>query len=496
MSGTKFLLIVMDGLRPDLVTRELMPCLAEFRDSWAWFANARAAYPSVTRVNNVSLATGAHPGEHGIWYNNFYDPTVYPDREIDLSVMSDVFQADGIYGKLIEVPTIGQYLADAGRRYALIHTATAGAAWLLDYRGDRLGHAHYSFAGAYACTPDWLHGVVEKVLGPQPQPQYPNLPQLEYAFDVFQEVVRPRVAPDVTVMWLMEPDKSLHRDGIHGPVAVSALRGLDALFGRIHDWWQQHNGKGEEDWQLIVLSDHGHSVRHRRVDVLGRLQAAGFDITENPAGRRAYLSGGSPCGVYWRNGSEAGAAELVRWLQGQEWIGHIFTRNDHPVEGRYPGTLSHAVVGLSNRRVPDVLFSPRGDDAPDSAGYPGRFLMRGSEGERPHGSGHGGLTESEMRTVLIAGGSAFEPRRRIETPASISDVLPTILSVYGRESVAAASGRVLGEALRRGPRRSPASVEQTHEAGDGRDYRQTVRVAMVCRRRYVLQGGTGLLDGA
>lgn len=496
MRSTKFLIVVMDGLRPDVVTPALMPRLAEFRDSGAWFANARASWPSVTRVNNVSLGTGAVPGEHGIWYNNFYDPGVYPDREIDLSVMSDVQQADEIYGRLIETPTMGEHLAGAGRRYAVIHTATAGASWLLDYRGDRLGHAHYSFAGAYSCTPQGLHGTVEKVLGPQPQPSYPNSAQLEYAFDVFQEVLRPQIKPDVTAIWLMEPDKSLHRDGIHGPVATAALRGLDLLFGRIHDWWQQHNGKGEEDWALLVLSDHGHCARHRRVNVVHRLQAAGFDVTEDCAGPGVYLSGGSPCGVYWKQPSDAAARALVQWLQRQEWIGHIFSRSDHPVEGRYPGTFSLRLVGLDNRRVPDILFSVRGDDALDGGGYAGRALMRGSEDAKPHGSGHGGLTEAEMRTVLIAAGSPFEPGLRIDTPASISDVLPTILSVYGLSSAPAACGRVLEEALRSGPRTPPASGGHTYEARDGAGYRQTVRVATVGRRRYVLQGEAGGLDGA
>ena len=495
MDNRRFLVLVMDGLRPDLVTPERMPRLAAFRDTWSVASESRAQYPTVTRVNKVSFATGATPGEHGVWYNGFYDPSVYPDRKIDLSVMSDVLESDKIYGRLIEVPTIGEYLARAGRRYAAIHTATAGASWLIDYRGDQLGHAHYSFAGEYSCHPRELAETAEQTLGPQPQPDYPNLPQLEYAFDLFVEVMRPRFTPDVTVIWLSEPDKTLHRDGVDGPLATAALKGLDRLFGRAHDWWAEVNGKGEEEWQLVVLSDHGHSRRCGRFDVAGRIREAGFDLSERPATGRPYLSTAYPCGVYSED-DDSVVPRLAEWLQRQEWIGHLFTASDDPVHGSVPGTFSYRLVDIHNRRLPDLLFSLRGDDESDPSGFSGRFHTFGNEGDAPSGTGHGGLTQSELRTVLFAGGSCFAHARATDAPASISDVTPTILSCLGLRTDTGSSGRVLSEILAADADAVPVRAQyERFVTGTEAGYSQTIDVARLNGRSYIAGGATAPIAG-
>lgn len=495
VDNRRFLVLVMDGLRPDLVTHERMPRLSAFRDSWSVAREARAQYPTVTRVNKVSFATGATPGEHGVWYNGFYDPSVYPDRKIDLSVMSDVLESDEIYGRLIQVPTIGEYLARAGRRFIAIHTASAGASWLVDYRGDKLGHAHYSFAGEYSCFPRELVAAAEQVLGPQPQAEYPNLPQLEYAFDLFVEVMRPRYAPEVSVIWLGEPDKSLHRDGIDGPLTTASLEGLDRIFGRAHDWWAETNGKGEEEWQLVVLSDHGHSTRCGRFDVARRIRDAGFDLSERPTEDGPYLSTAYPCAVY-----SAGDDELVRrlagWLQQQEWVGHLFTPSDDPVYGSVPGTFSYTLVGIDNSRLPDLVFSLRGDDEAAPSGYDGRFHTFGNESDTPSGTGHGGLTQSELRTVLFAGGSCFAPRRITDIPASISDVTPTLLACMGLQTDHGSSGRVLSELLSVTDTIPEAPPRERHVVGNDQGYSQTIEIARVGARSYVTGGTTAPLSGS
>lgn len=481
----------MDGLRPDLVTHKQMPRLAAFRDTWSAASEARAQYPTVTRVQKVSLVTGATPGEHGVWFNGFYDPSVYPDRKMDLSAKSDVLESDKIYGRLIEVPTLGEYLAQAGRKFAAIHTGSAGASWLLDYRGDKLGHSHYSFAGEYSCFPAELMSDAEKILGPQPKPEQPDLPRLNYAFSVFVEMILPRYTPDVTVIWFNEPDKSLHQDGIDGPFSNEAIEGLDRIFGRVHDWWSEINGKDEEEWQLLVLSDHGHSKRCGRFDVARRIREAGFDLSERPTANRPYLNTACPC-VY-AAGEDALVSKLAGWLQEQEWIGHMFSPSEDPVYGSVPGTFSYKLVGIDNRRLPDLVFLPRGDDAVDPSGYSGRFHTFGIETHQPSGGGHGGLTQSELKTVLFAGGSCFARRRNTVTPASISDVTPTLLTCFGLETANRTSGRVLAELFAG----SDSTIEPTHRehytTGNDQGYSQEIEVVRVRGRSYVIGGATAPL---
>lgn len=486
MTNPRFLVLVLDGLRPDLVTQTRMPALAAFRDRAASFAEARAQFPSITRVNKVSLATGAWPGEHGIWANAFWDPAIFPDRAVDLAKTADVHDADRAAGRLISVPTAGEYLARAGLRYAVVHTARPGAAWLLDYRGDRLGHSHYAFAGPQDCTPDDLPDAVAEALGPQPSASFPNIAQARHAVRLWREVLRPRLDPHVSVLWLNEPDSSFHRDGPHGPAATAALAGLDALVGDLLAW----RDADAPDLNLVVASDHGHAGRAGYIDVAARAVAAGFDFADAPAPGATLLRADNPCGVHAPAEALDALAPFVAWLQAQPWCGHVFAGADDPVEGRFPGTFSLAAAGLTHPRVPPIVFLPRGDDAADPEGFTGRTLcVRAGEGPAT-GTSHGGLTEAEMRTVLIAEGDAFRAAVRLDSPASIRDVLPTLLDRFGLSSDPGAGGRILHEALSGGGATGIRRETLRAEVGG---YAQRLEIAHVAGSRYLMSGATGPL---
>src|SRR5262245_62376424 len=62
----RLLLIVVDGLRPDYVTAELMPRLARIGERGTVFSAHHSVFPTVTRVNGSSLVTGAYPETHGL----------------------------------------------------------------------------------------------------------------------------------------------------------------------------------------------------------------------------------------------------------------------------------------------------------------------------------------------------------------------------------------------------------------------------------------------
>ena len=72
----KFLLVGFDGLRPDLVTEELMPNLFHFAQRGVSVENHRCYFPSETYVNLASLVTGTTPAQHGIVGKEF--PVPYP----------------------------------------------------------------------------------------------------------------------------------------------------------------------------------------------------------------------------------------------------------------------------------------------------------------------------------------------------------------------------------------------------------------------------------
>ena len=61
--------VCVDGLGRNWVTSALTPVLAEIARQSLWCAEHRAVFPSVTRVSAAAIATGCHPGRHGLHGN-------------------------------------------------------------------------------------------------------------------------------------------------------------------------------------------------------------------------------------------------------------------------------------------------------------------------------------------------------------------------------------------------------------------------------------------
>src|SRR5262249_36516775 len=78
-----FLVIVVDGLRPDYVTRDVMPRLTALSERGVRFTAHHAVFPSVTRVNASSFVTGAYPETHGLLGNTIYISAANATRGLD-----------------------------------------------------------------------------------------------------------------------------------------------------------------------------------------------------------------------------------------------------------------------------------------------------------------------------------------------------------------------------------------------------------------------------
>lgn len=62
----RVLIVLFDGLRPDLVKPSLTPNLVRLQRGGAVLSRQRTVYPSETRIALTSLVTGATPDRHGI----------------------------------------------------------------------------------------------------------------------------------------------------------------------------------------------------------------------------------------------------------------------------------------------------------------------------------------------------------------------------------------------------------------------------------------------
>lgn len=97
----RILIGMLDGLGLPIYRASHMPTLNRFEKEGNLFQVVSGVFPSVTNVNNVSIACGAWPDEHGITANSYYDPNsdqaVYMN-DPDLIRSKSIFQRASEWG--------------------------------------------------------------------------------------------------------------------------------------------------------------------------------------------------------------------------------------------------------------------------------------------------------------------------------------------------------------------------------------------------------------
>ena len=78
------ILISVDGLRPDYLTRGVTPNINALAAGGVRAAVMRPSFPSLTFPNHYTLVTGKRPDHHGIVNNNIEDPAI-PEMKFTLS---------------------------------------------------------------------------------------------------------------------------------------------------------------------------------------------------------------------------------------------------------------------------------------------------------------------------------------------------------------------------------------------------------------------------
>src|SRR5215831_7940374 len=224
------LVIVVDGLRPDYVTPDVMPRLYRLGRRGIVFTAHHSVFPTVTRVNASSFVTGSYPETHGLLGNTIYIPAVSATRVLDTGERENLEAVEHAEGRLLTAPTLGEILQRAGRKLLGVSSGSTGSAYLLNYTvsGGALLHTDYT-------KPPELSSKVLAVLGPPPAHETPNDPQNQRAIDAYLKVGVDDLHPDVTLMWLNDPDGTAHANGIGAPLTKRSLSLVDAGIGRIED---------------------------------------------------------------------------------------------------------------------------------------------------------------------------------------------------------------------------------------------------------------------
>jgi hypothetical protein len=436
-------LLVLDGLRPDYVTPERMPRLAQLRAEGVWGTAHHAVFPTLTRVNAPSISTGVRPGKHGLMENAIYVPEL-PEgsRIISTGDAESLMAAEAAIGApLRESPDLAEILAPHGRRLMVASSGSSGSAYLLNSRTPT-----GPIFNTDLVLPDSLEDVVLSAFGPAPPAGRPNLERNRRAVDVLLDLGLERVQPHVILMWLSDPDHTAHAEGVGTPTMLESLTAVDQEVGRLLDTLAAR-GWGDRV-NLILTSDHGFSTHVGTVSLERFLVDRGLKRAADS--EEVVVAGGA---IHVREGGQDRVLAIANALQAEDWVGAVFSRGASPedAEGWVPGTLSYAAIRYDHRRAPDLYVSANWSDALNELGWPGTSWQMGT-------AGHGTSSPWDIRATLLAHGPAFKSGVEITLPTGHQDLAPTVLHLQGVPVPSTMEGRVLEELLRDGPTAADSEV--------------------------------------
>ncbi|GLS35002.1 hypothetical protein GCM10010869_05900 [Mesorhizobium tianshanense] len=384
--------------------------------------------------------------------------------------------------RLVSVPTFSELVAMAGKRMAIVHGGGIGSTVTLAPKARDNGHWVYSAHGRNGSLTPEVVAEMERKFGPAPDRSLPLFAVIDRVAGVATEHVLPEVRPDVALFWFPEPDTSSHYIGISAPETLSVLKRCDAHFGRILDTLDRL--KIADETTVILLSDHGHISVPKQIDLFDVLAKANFP-TALEANDESCLLGirGRYGGLRLVHRDNRVRSEVVRWLQNQPFVDHLFTADRNGVEGEVPGTFSLKLVGLDHYRSPDIAFVLKSFLEPDSSNRNGWGY---SAGEVPvYGGTHGGLHPNELNIVLAVREGRRRDGRDISTPAGLIDVAPTVLDCLG----ISAAPSMLGSSLLGEFDREASDGNRTRDFVVGtKSFEQSVRIWEEGGRVYIKDG--------
>ncbi len=445
---SRVLIVTFDGLRPDLITPERMPHLASLASAGALLTDYHAAYPAHTRVQVSTLATGTYPGLHGLTANVMVVPGV-EDGVVDTGDYRHLEALDlATGGRALLRPTLGELLAREGRRLAVAGSGSSGSTFLWTRRHPyRVVNPRTAFG-----RPD-LYALRAK-LGDPPEPTAPASELASYALRAATELFLDDPEVAVTVLWLHEPDASLHRYGLGAPEVGDVLRWLDELLARMLELLERR--RLLDEGVVVLLSDHGHSTPQSGRSLAESLAEAPLAVQRAAAPLRP-----SSDFLYLRPGaSRPGPRDLqplAEWLQRQSWAGAVFARPEDAPE--LPGTLPlDALWGGridedTESRLPLLAVNPRWSDEPNAYGIPGTVPALTEQVALR--STHGAASPYDLHAFALFLGAGIQAGAVSALPAGAVDLVPTVLALLGLRVPEHVQGRVLHEVLEGVPGEPP-----------------------------------------
>ena len=303
----RVIVFVWDGMRPDAISADDTPNLLALGARGSVFEDNHSTYPTFTMANASSFATGAFPGTIGFYGNHFWAPGAKGSdaKGQVVDFQSPIFTEDYAIlrdlnvhyaHELLELPTLFATARKAGLKTALI--GKSGPAFLQDYKlanGDTSNNGllldentalPLTFAkelqkAGVALPKNTINtydssqlNLSEENDSPTEQGKMLTLkdgassdatagvdttPAAANAWmmKVYLEQVLAQHRPDLSIVWLRNPDTTEHQYGVGSPEFHLALKAQDALLGQLEDKLKALGMDQSTD--IVVVSDHAHS---------------------------------------------------------------------------------------------------------------------------------------------------------------------------------------------------------------------------------------------
>lgn len=395
-----------DGLGASWIDAGCTPTLQRLRRTGLCAENHRAVFPSVTRCSAASVTSGCYPARHGLHGNRM---ALIEEGRL---VVRDVGRPDfrdymrRATGVTLRVPSLAERVSEAGG-FIAFSNVSPGAAYFLD--PEHQGYVYHR-AGSFGPGGRTLHGsdhldVSHDLAG-----------DVAMSKRFCDEVIADR-RPAAGILWLSNPDLTLHSNPLGSPAHLDAMRTADACVASVMDAVACQREAGD-DILLMVGSDHGQETIQEGVDITAWLAGNGY-ADELAAGALAVAAQGTSALIY----ASAGVRRLDALLTdaaAQPWAGRLIAGDRLREVGLGAGGSLVAAIDMARTAQPNAF------------GVPGcRFVA--IDGEKPPALGcgqHGGLGPDETRPFLVIDHPGL-PARRIPERTSLVDIAPTILAFLG-----------------------------------------------------------------
>lgn len=404
------IILVLDGLRRDMIGPDLTPNLVAHRAAAESFVEHRSVFPSATRVVSSCVSTGCFPAKHELAGNSL---ALIEDGQFvahDAGHPGFLQHKRRVTGRSLAMPTMAERLAGRGGA-VIMANVSPGAAYAHDPDGHgTVYHRAGSFGPGRVPVTGWTpERVTADAAGDR-----------ELAERFIADVIAGADKPALGVLWLAEPDISSHAQVLGSPSHLEAVRAADATAKLVIDAVGRARDGGDEVL-LLVASDHGHQTVCGVIDIDAEMVKAGLK-TSTTSGDVMALSNGTSALIYVHPDHADRTEAIGSFLAAQSWAAEVF------------GAARLGEVGQAARQGLAFAVAMAATETPNPFGIPGQSFVAKPGAGKPDRMGcgqHGGLARFEQAPFLMIAGDGFAPGAARAAPTSAVDLAPTVLVHLG-----------------------------------------------------------------